>query len=54
MTGVAIMQFAVGDYVLIQESRPISKRKRYTVVEIKRPADKVVDQATGQVYTKYD
>lgn len=37
-------QYQVGDHVLIEECRPISKEKKWTVVKVLRPAVAVVEE----------
>lgn len=49
-----LCSLAVGDDVMIRECRPISKRKRFEVVEILRPIKKYTDPETGKVYTNAD
>jgi small subunit ribosomal protein S17 len=42
-----------GDIVRIEECRPLSKRKHFTVVELIKPVETFTDPVTGKIWTKY-
>lgn len=41
-----------GDVVRIEQCRPLSKRKHFTIVEVVREAERLVHPRLGKVVTK--
>jgi hypothetical protein len=42
-----------GDIVRIEETRPLSKKKHFRIIEVLREEPRFTDPASGKIITKY-
>ena len=42
-----------GDVVRIEETRPLSKRKHFRIIEVIKEEERILEEKTGKLLTRY-